>query len=163
MGKNIFPYIILIAASIFSSCSNEDEIIEPEVDYEYGITVSIASTGNKNGAEESTTRAIDNTGGFTAMYDAPYVYMHSVEDPSKFVKLPIIKCEECQSMGPGDPGKGFQYTFCTNEDGSYTIKSTDNSSSAISVKMKKYIFHLKKVRLGKELPLTPLLSQGKVC
>ena len=61
MGKNIFPYIILIAASIFSSCSNEDEIIEPEVDYEYGITVSIASTGNKNGAEVSTTRALRPT------------------------------------------------------------------------------------------------------
>ena len=130
MSKNIFPYIILIAASIFSSCSNEDEIIEPEVDYEYGITVSIASTGNKNGAEESTTRAIDNTGGFTAMYDAPYVYMHSVEDPSKFVKLPIIECDECASKGSGEPGKGFQYTFCTNENGSYTIKSIDGSSSA---------------------------------
>lgn len=131
MGKNIFPYIILIAASIFSSCSNEDEIIEPEVDYEYGITVSIASTGNKNGAEESTTRAIDGTGGFTAMYDAPYVYMHSVEAPSKYVKLPIIECDECASTaGPGEPGKGFQYTFCTNKDGSYTIKSTDGSSSA---------------------------------
>lgn len=130
MSKNIFPYIILIAASIFSSCSNEDEIIEPEVDYEYGITVSIAATGNKNGAEVSTTRAIDDTGGFTAMYDAPYVYMHSVEDPSKYVKLPIIECEECQSTGSGEPGKGFQYTFCTNENGSYTIKSTDGSSSA---------------------------------
>lgn len=130
MSKNIFPYIILIAASIFSSCSNEDEIIEPEVDYEYGITVSIASTGNKNGAEESTTRAIDGTGGFTAMYDAPYVYMHSVENPAKYVKLPIIECDECQSTGYGEPGKGFQYTFCTNEDGSYTIHSTDDSSSA---------------------------------
>ena len=130
MGKNIFPYIILIAASIFSSCSNEDEIIEPEVNSEYGITVSIAATGNKNGAEESTTRAQDQTGAFTAMYDAPYVYMHSVTAPSKYVKLPIIECDECASTGPGEPGKGFQYTFCTNEDGSYTIHSTDDSSSA---------------------------------
>lgn len=138
MSKNIFPYIILIAASIFSSCSNEDEIIEPEVDYEYGITVSIASTGNKNGAEESTTRAIDKTGGFTAMYDAPYVYMHSVEDPSRYVKLPIIKCEECKSTGPDEPGKGFQYTFCTNKDGSYTIKSTDGSSATFGKDEKIY-------------------------
>lgn len=162
MGKNIFPYIILIAASIFSSCSNEDEIIEPEVDYEYGITVSIASTGNKNGAEESTTRAIDNTGGFTAMYDAPYVYMHSVEDPSKFVKLPIIKCEECQSMGPGDPGKGFQYTFCTNEDGSYTIKSTDNSSSAIFGKDEEIYFSSEESETweGTSVDASPITGQS---
>lgn len=162
MGKNIFPYIILIAASIFSSCSNEDEIIEPEVDYEYGITVSIASTGNKNGAEVSTTRAQDLTGAFTAMYDAPYVYMHSVTAPSKYVKLPIIECDECASTGPGEPGKGFQYTFCTNKDGSYTIKSTDGSSSAIFGKDEEIYFSSEESETweGTSVDASPITGQS---
>lgn len=162
MSKNIFPYIILIAASIFSSCSNEDEIIEPEVNSEYGITVSIAATGNKNGAEESTTRAIDQTGGFTAMYDAPYVYMHSVTAPSKYVKLPIIECDECASTGPDEPGKGFQYTFCTNEDGTYTIKSKDGSSSAIFGKDEEIYFSSEESETweGTSVDASPITGQS---
>lgn len=116
---------IFIALVFLSGCNDNEEIIEPDSNAEYSITVNIKT--DKGEAQTPSTRAQDGFGGFTNVYDADFVYMHSTQDPNKFVKLPIEKLEECEDCN----GDGFRYTFCKNDDGSYTIHSMDGSSSAI--------------------------------
>lgn len=119
-----FATLALFALCFFTSCSNDDDILTPETNEEYGITINISTNGGGNSSIAS--RAMDQQGAFTAEYDATHVYMHSTTNASKYVKLKINSIAECKDCD----GNSFSYTFCKNEDGSYTIKSIDGTSQA---------------------------------
>lgn len=126
MRKSKFLYAaITLFVMTLSSCSN-DEIIEPDTNAEYAFTIGLSTDGGNS--KSTSTRVIDDVGAFTAEYDADYVYMHSVTDENKYVRLPIEEdCPEC------DGGKSFKYWFCKNEDGSYTIRSTDGNEATFNI------------------------------
>lgn len=119
--------LVVISSLLFCACNNDenDYIIDPEPNMEYAITVNIATISG-NGKAQSTRAHDEHTGAFTAEYDADYVYIHSTTDATKYVKLPIEQIEECDDCD----GNGFRYYACKNDDGSYIIRSYDNSSSA---------------------------------
>lgn len=157
--KILYLFSILMVASFsLQSCSDNDEtIMEPEQGMEYGITVNIsADEGEKSSL--NSTRFIDNTGGFTSEYDADYVYMHSVTDPNKVVKLPIEQLEECEDCD----GNGFRYYFCEEEDGGYTIRSADRTSSAKFNKDEEIYFSSEEYEVweGTSVDASPITGQS---
>lgn len=160
MKKKILYLFSTLMVALFSlqSCSDDDEtIMKPEQGMEYGITVNISADEGEKSSSNST-RFIDNTGGFTSKYDADFVYMHSVTDPSKVVKLTIEKLEECVDCDT----IGFRYYFCEEDDGGYTIRSADGTSSAKFNKDEEIYFSSEEYEVweGTSVDASPITGQS---
>lgn len=128
MKHNVFAKIwaFLLAIFIISSCSNENEIA-PVALGTYQRIVIIGSDGGENMEEVPQTKALDESGAFTADYDADYVYIHSYNEgegeDDKWVRVPVRRnLESC-----GSDCQGFQLEITVTEDGYKINNGTDDS------------------------------------
>ncbi len=154
MYKIKFLYVVMAVCLItFSSCNNDD-VIEPDANMEYAFTIGLSTIGGSNNS--SSTRIIDDVGAFTADYDAAYVYMHSVSDKNKYVRLPIQNdCPDCAS------GKCFKYFFCKNDNGTYTIRSTDGNEATFGIDEEIYFSSEQDESwTGKNVDASPITGQS---
>ena len=156
-------YGILLFAAIglgISACSDDEGQAGRSYVYvnpgSYEKTVLLgAAAGTAEGAEK---RAMDQTGAFTAEYDAKSVFLHSKTDPNKVLELPLVTndpdCANCDS-------NSIRFNVEVFDDQSFKVSAPDGTSVMFESEEELYFSSQATERWeGKSVDASPVSGQS---
>ena len=120
-----------------------------------GISLAEALAGTAEGAEK---RAMDQTGAFTAEYDAKSVFLHSKTDPNKVLELPLVTndpdCATCDS-------NSIRFNVEVFDAQSFTVSAPDGTSVTFDAEEELYFSSQATERWeGKSVDASPVSGQS---